>query len=53
VVLPPGPYSKQLPFGLHRVEGTWVFVSRGVGATELPMRTFAPPDVALVTITPP
>ncbi len=50
VVLPPGPYSKRLPFGLHRVEGAWVFVSRGVGATELPVRANAPPDVALVAL---
>jgi uncharacterized protein len=50
VVLPPGPYSKRLPFGLHQVEGTWLFVSRGVGATELPMRANAPPDVALVVV---
>jgi uncharacterized protein len=50
VVLPPGPYSQRLPFGLHRVEGTWIFVSRGVGATELPVRTNAPPDVALFVL---
>lgn len=52
IVLPPGPFSRRLPFGLFRVDGTWVFVSRGVGATELPVRAHAPPDVALVTLRP-
>ncbi|HEU4408702.1 MAG TPA: metallophosphoesterase [Polyangiaceae bacterium] len=52
LVLPPGPYSRRLPFGLHRVEGTWLFVSRGVGATELPVRAYAPPDVALFVLGP-
>jgi len=27
-----------------------VFVSRGVGGSLVPMRTYAPPDVALITI---
>jgi predicted MPP superfamily phosphohydrolase len=46
----PGPLGKRWPFGLHRVEGLTLFVSRGIGATEVPVRTFAPPDVAVFTV---
>ena len=34
----------------HDVDGLTVFVSRGVGGSLVPMRTYAPPDVALFTI---
>lgn len=47
VILPGGYYSRRWPHGLHEAEGTSVFVSRGVGATELPIRTYAPPDVVV------
>ncbi len=50
LVLPPGPFSKRLAWGFHDVDGLRVFVSRGLGSTELPIRTFAPPDVALFTL---
>lgn len=46
IVLPPGPYSKRYFSGLHRVGDVTLFVSRGIGATELPIRTYAPPEVA-------
>ena len=49
-IIVPGPHGKRWPFGLHREEGVTIFVSRGVGATELPIRTFAPPDIAVFTI---
>ncbi len=50
VVLPPGPGSRRWPRGLHRYGDGYVFVSRGVGATEVPMRSFSQPEVALITL---
>src|SRR5262249_32560823 len=47
-IVVPGRMGKRYPAGLFRVHGADVIVSRGVGATELPMRTFAPPDVVVV-----
>lgn len=46
----PGPMGKVWPWGLHRLEEGWLFVSRGLGGVEIPMRSFAPPDVALITL---
>ena len=38
--------------GLHRVNGTWVHVTAGVGCTgPLPLRWNCPPEVGLVTVT--
>ena len=49
----PSPHGRLWPFGRHEVEGLTVFVSRGVGGSLVPMRTYAPPDVAVFTITSP
>ena len=46
----PSPMGRLYPHGLHEVEGTTLFVSRGVGGSLVPIRTFAPPDVAVFTI---
>jgi uncharacterized protein len=46
----PGPHGRLWPHGRHDVDGLTVFVSRGVGGSLVPMRTYAPPDVALITI---
>jgi len=35
---------------LHTVDGTPVLVSRGLGGVEIPVRTFAHPDVCIVTL---
>jgi predicted MPP superfamily phosphohydrolase len=43
----PGPTGKRYPAGLYRVGDVDLHVSRGVGGIELPVRTFAPPDVIL------
>ena len=57
LALPGGPiivhgrYGRRWPSGLHDIEGLPLFVSRGVGVVEIPMRTFAPPDVAVFTLT--
>lgn len=46
----PSPLGKIYPYGLHQVDGTALFVSRGVGGSLVPFRTYAPPDVAVFTI---
>jgi predicted MPP superfamily phosphohydrolase len=43
-------WGKHFPHGLHRHNGNWVFVSRGIGTVTLPIRMFAPPDVGLFEI---
>jgi hypothetical protein len=50
-IIVPGPLGKRWPFGLHRAGDLTLFVSRGVGTTELPIRTFATPDIAVFTVT--
>ncbi len=50
-IIIPGPLGKRWPYGLHREDDLTLFVSRGVGATELPIRTFATPDIAVFTVT--
>lgn len=49
-VVVPGRVGRRFPHGTHVVDGTTLIVSRGVGAVELPMRTFAPADVVLLTV---
>jgi hypothetical protein len=48
----PGTGSRRWPHGLHRVGTTYLHVSRGVGAVELPIRAFAPPDVVIADLVP-
>lgn len=47
----PGPLGKKWPFGLHHEGSLTLFVSRGVGTTELPIRAFATPDIVVFTVT--
>jgi predicted MPP superfamily phosphohydrolase len=47
----PGHVGKRYPYGLHHLPTMHLYVSRGVGATELPMRTFAPPEIVLFELT--
>lgn len=49
-IVVPGPMGKRYPFGEHRVGEIHLVVSRGVGATELPIRAFAPPDVVVARL---
>jgi predicted MPP superfamily phosphohydrolase len=46
----PGPHGRLWPYGRHEVDGLTLFVSRGVGGSLVPVRMYAPPDVALFTI---
>lgn len=43
-------WGKNFPAGMYRHAGNWIFVSRGVGTVRVPLRMFAPPDVALFEI---
>lgn len=49
-IVVPGPISPGYPAGFYEVGGTRLFVSRGIGGVEIPVRTFAPPDVAMLTL---
>lgn len=49
-IVVPGPLGKRWPYGLHREGDLTLFVSRGIGASELPIRAFAPPDIAVFTL---
>jgi predicted MPP superfamily phosphohydrolase len=51
-IIVPGHVGKRYPHGMHRVGSTHLHVSRGVGATELPIRSFAPPEVAIFDLLP-
>jgi predicted MPP superfamily phosphohydrolase len=46
----PSPTGRLYPWGRHLIDGLTLFVSRGVGGSLVPFRTFAPPDVAVFTI---
>jgi predicted MPP superfamily phosphohydrolase len=45
-----GPLGRKYPSGLHDVGGLRLYVSRGLGNVDLPLRLNAPPEVALFTI---
>lgn len=49
-ILSAGRYGRRWPAGLYRGDGGHLFVSRGLGAVQVPIRLFAPPDVALITL---
>lgn len=51
-VIVPGPISRAHPMGWYEVEDTRLFVSRGLGGIELPIRAFAPPDVLVAELVP-
>ena len=48
----PGPTSRRHPFGRHTLGELSLYVSRGLGGIEVPMRSWAPPDVLLLTLEP-
>lgn len=45
-----GPLGRRFPSGLRDVAGMKLFVSRGLGNVDLPLRAFAAPDVSLFRI---
>jgi predicted MPP superfamily phosphohydrolase len=46
-----GPLGRRWPAGLYDADGVRLFVSRGIGAVDLPLRVWAPADVAAFEIT--
>ena len=54
-LLVPGPLGPTYPHGEHPLPGPGsgrLWVSRGLGGVEVPVRLYAPPDVLLLTLTP-
>jgi predicted MPP superfamily phosphohydrolase len=51
-VFVPGEVGKRYPHGMYHVPPLDLYVSRGVGATELPIRTYAKPEVAIFELVP-
>jgi len=50
-VLVPGPLSRRYAHGRHDVgDGRTLIVSRGVGSTEVALRTYADPDILVVDL---
>jgi predicted MPP superfamily phosphohydrolase len=50
IVLPRGRMCRQYPSGFGRFKSGPVYVSRGIGGVEVPIRTFAPPDLLLLEL---
>lgn len=42
---------KSMSVGIHRIENTWLVISRGVGFATYPIRVFAPPQVMEICLT--
>ncbi len=51
-VFVPGRVGKQFPHGFHKGSKVDLYVSRGVGGAEIPVRAWAPPDVAVFDLVP-
>jgi predicted MPP superfamily phosphohydrolase len=49
-ILVPGPLGRLYPAGLYDAAGTKLYVSRGLGNVDLPLRVNAPAEVALFEI---
>jgi len=45
-----GPLGRRWPSGLHQLAGMHLFVSRGIGMVDVPLRAYAPSDVSLFTL---
>ena len=46
-----GPLGRRFPAGLYDLGPLSLYVSRGVGTVDLPLRLYAPPDIALFSLT--
>jgi predicted MPP superfamily phosphohydrolase len=51
ILVPPGELHRKYCSGFHLHHDRQLFVSRGIGGAEIPMRFFAPPDVLIVDVT--
>jgi predicted MPP superfamily phosphohydrolase len=45
-----GPMGRKYPSGLYDVDGMQVYVSRGIGTVDVPLRLYAAAEVALFTL---
>jgi predicted MPP superfamily phosphohydrolase len=45
-----GRLSRRWPHGLYQLDDMHLFVSRGVGYSDLPVRSFAPSDIAIIDV---
>jgi predicted MPP superfamily phosphohydrolase len=52
ITLPPGELHSEYYAGFHRHHERHLFVSRGVGGAEVPVRLYAPPDVLVIDVVP-
>lgn len=50
-IIVPGRVGKRRPAGMYEEHDMHLFVSRGVGGVEVPVRTFARPEVAIFELT--
>jgi predicted MPP superfamily phosphohydrolase len=50
IVLPHGTLCRRFAAGPATLNGGWICVSRGLGGVEVPVRTFAPPDIVLLDL---
>lgn len=46
----PSGVERRLASGLHRIDGRWLFVNRGLGEIFPPLRINCPPEIALLTL---
>jgi predicted MPP superfamily phosphohydrolase len=49
-IVMPSRAGRRYPYGRHQLDGLTLFVSRGVGGSLVPVRTWAPPDVVVFTV---
>jgi predicted MPP superfamily phosphohydrolase len=49
-IVVPGPVGRQYPNGLYHLGQVQLYVSRGVGGIEIPVRTFAQPEVVVMEL---
>ncbi len=48
VLLP--PLGKEYPMGLMKAPGHWVYTTRGIGMSHIPVRFLCPPEVTLIRL---
>lgn len=46
----PSELGRRYAFGLHRLNGQWLFITRGLGEIFPPLRIGCPPEIALLTL---
>jgi predicted MPP superfamily phosphohydrolase len=44
------PLGREYPSGLRKAPGHWVYTTRGIGMSHIPVRFLCPPEVTLITL---